>query len=57
MIISEVKMASEAPKVFISYSHESAEHEQRVLALAERLRKDGVDVQLDQYVAGTPPAG
>jgi hypothetical protein len=28
-----------------------------VLALAERLRKDGVDAQLDQYVAGTPPEG
>jgi len=25
--------------------------------LAERLRKDGVDAQLDQYVAGTPPEG
>ena len=26
-------------------------------ALAERLRSDGVDAQLDQYVAGTPPEG
>jgi hypothetical protein len=25
--------------------------------LAERLRKDGVDAQLDQYVAGTPAEG
>jgi tetratricopeptide (TPR) repeat protein len=45
------------PKVFISYSHDSAEHEERVLALAERLRKEGVDAQIDQYIAGTPPDG
>lgn len=35
--------------VFISYSHDSVEHEERLLALAERLRADSVDVQLDQY--------
>lgn len=29
--------------VFISYSHDSVEHEERLLALAERLRSDGVD--------------
>jgi tetratricopeptide (TPR) repeat protein len=50
-------MASEHPKVFISYSHDSPERAQHVLELAERLRKDGVDAQLDQYVAGTPPEG
>src|ERR1700740_3265477 len=50
-------MASEPPKVFISYSHDSPEHARRVLGLAERLRKDGVNAQLDQYVAGTPPEG
>ncbi len=50
-------MASDPPKVFISYSHDSPEHAQHVLELAERLRKDGVDAQLDQYVAGTPPEG
>lgn len=42
------------PKVFISYSHDSPEHEKRVLALAERLRSDGVETQIDQYVAWTP---
>ena len=47
-------MASDPPKVFISYSHDSPEHAQHVLELAERLRSDGVDAQLDQYVAGTP---
>ena len=34
-------MASDAPKVFISYSHDSLEHARRVLGLAERLRNDG----------------
>src|SRR5271166_1915144 len=50
-------MASEPLKVFISYSHDSPEHARRVLVLAERLRKDGIDAQIDQYVAGTPPEG
>jgi hypothetical protein len=50
-------MPSEHPKVFISYSHDSPEHAQHVLELAERLRKDGVDAQIDQHVAGTPPEG
>jgi SEFIR domain len=44
-------------RVFISYSHDSIEHERRVLELAERLRDDGVDAQLDQYVGGTPQEG
>jgi hypothetical protein len=44
-------------RVFISYSHDSIEHARLVLELAERLRADGVDAQLDQYVAGTPAKG
>ncbi|MFN0111661.1 MAG: toll/interleukin-1 receptor domain-containing protein [Blastocatellia bacterium] len=36
-------------KVFISYSHESKEHKDRVLRLAQRLRKDGVNCDLDRY--------
>jgi hypothetical protein len=50
-------MASSAPRVFISYSHDSAEHKERVLGFAQRLRKDGIDAQLDQYVGGRPPGG
>jgi hypothetical protein len=50
-------MPPSAPRVFISYSHDSLEHARRVMGLAERLRKDGVDAQLDQYVAGTPAKG
>lgn len=46
-----------APRVFISYSHDSEEHRERVLGLAERLRQDGLDAQLDQYVNGSPVEG
>jgi tetratricopeptide (TPR) repeat protein len=37
------------PTVFISYSHDSPEHADRVLALSDRLRADGIDCILDQY--------
>ena len=50
-------MVSDPPKVFISYSHDSPEYEQRILQLAERLRSDGVDAQIDQYVSGVPEEG
>lgn len=43
-------------KVFISYSHDSSEHADRVLALADRLVEDGVDCFLDQYEE-SPPEG
>jgi tetratricopeptide (TPR) repeat protein len=43
-------MAFDPPKVLISYSHDSLEHEQRVLILADRLRADGVDCMIDQYI-------
>jgi len=42
-------------RVFISYSHDSAAHRERVVGLSERLRADGIDARLDQYVNGTPP--
>jgi hypothetical protein len=38
-----------SPKVFISYSHDSPEHVDRVLALANRLRAEGIDCHIDQY--------
>ena len=50
-------MAPSAPKVFISYSHDSTEHAEAVLSLAQRLRKDGVDAWIDQYENGTPGEG
>jgi Effector-associated domain 7/SEFIR domain len=36
-------------KVFISYSHDSETHRNRVLELADRLRLDGIDANIDQY--------
>jgi len=39
----------EAPKVFISYSHDSEEHKKWVLTLATELRKNGIDIILDQW--------
>ena len=43
--------------IFISYSHDSVEHKRKVLALAQRLRGDGLEVQIDQFVKGTPDQG
>jgi len=37
------------PKVFISYSWSSSQHEQWVLDLAERLSNDGIVVVLDKW--------
>lgn len=45
------------PIVFISYSHDSDAHRLRVLALSERLRRDGYETRLDRYVNGSPPEG
>ncbi len=42
-------MVSHAPKVFISYSHDSPAHSVRVLAFATALRDHGIDVELDQF--------
>jgi SEFIR domain len=36
-------------KVFISYSHDSQAHKDRILALADQLRDDGIDCNIDQY--------
>ena len=45
-------------RVFISYAHEADNpaHGERVLALADRLRADGLESRLDQYVI-VPPKG
>jgi hypothetical protein len=51
-------MSGTPPRVFISYSHDSETHKQRVLELSERLRADGVDATIDQYIANDgPPQG
>src|SRR5512142_439813 len=49
-------MTEALPKVFISYSHDTVEHQKRVLGLADRLRADGIDAEIDQYNAA-PPEG
>ena len=40
---------SQAPRVFISYSWDSEEHENNVLDLADRLRVHGIDCHLDRF--------
>lgn len=44
------------PRVFISYSHDSEDHREAVLQLAQQLRGWGVDVHLDRFVTA-PDAG
>jgi hypothetical protein len=44
-------------RVFISYSHDSAEHLNRVWNLCERLRHDGIDCRIEQHqLTGDPRA-
>jgi hypothetical protein len=43
-----------ADSIFISYSHDSPEHSDRVLALSDTLRQLGVDAELDQYHTRPP---
>ena len=45
---------SNPPKVFVSYTHDSPKHTDRVLELSNRLRADGVDMVLDQYLDSPP---
>ena len=47
---------SHPPTVLISYSHDSPAHADRVLALSDHLRADGIDCILDQYEV-SPPEG
>ena len=51
-----MSLDSASPKVFISYSHDSQAHKDRVLELANRLRQDGLDCTIDQYEE-SPPEG
>jgi len=44
------------PRAFVSYSHDSDEHCDKVLALALQLRRDGIDARLDQFEQ-SPPQG
>lgn len=42
-------MLDRIPQVFISYSWTSKEYQQRIIELASRMRRDGVDVKLDVW--------
>jgi hypothetical protein len=53
----EDRSPSTSKRVFISYSHDSDTHREQVLGLSERLRADGIETLLDQYVNGAPPQG
>ena len=48
---------ADAPWVFISYSHDSIEHADRVLALADALCGLGIEVTLDRYIHPAPAEG
>jgi hypothetical protein len=47
----------ESIEVFISYTHDSAQHKERVLRLAQRLRDDGLNCIIDRFVEGHPEEG
>jgi hypothetical protein len=53
---SASNVGTKPPRVLISYSHDSEEHKQRVLALTRRLRGEGIDCRLDRFVRD-PPEG
>lgn len=40
---------NENPKVFISYTHDSREHADKILSFSNSLRSEGIDTILDQY--------
>ncbi len=51
-VINEEQLSNRHPIVFISYSWDDKTHKEWVLALADKLIKNGVDVRLDQYELG-----
>ncbi|WP_159394046.1 toll/interleukin-1 receptor domain-containing protein [Streptomyces sp. NRRL F-5755] len=48
--------SNSAPRVFVSYSHDSNEHRQRVLGLIQALRRNGIDAWADFFEESKPPA-
>jgi hypothetical protein len=54
---SRLEEVARMPRVFISYSHDSAIHRARVRDLAQKLRLDGIDCSIDQFVNGQPEFG
>jgi hypothetical protein len=43
------------PRVFISYTHDTQAHKKKVLDLANRLNREGIDCWCDQYIEGSTP--
>ena len=52
----QVAEAGDVRRVFVSYRHESEQHNEQVLALVQRLRRDGIDCRIDRFVM-SPPEG
>jgi hypothetical protein len=50
MTTSSSQVPAQAIRVFISYSHVSGNDSARVLSLAQRLRRDGLEAIIDQFV-------
>ncbi|MFD5039656.1 SEFIR domain-containing protein [Streptomyces sp. NPDC058377] len=48
--------SSPAPRVFVSYSHDSGDHRERVLGLIQALRRNGVNAWADFFVESDPPS-
>jgi hypothetical protein len=44
-----------SPNVFVSYAHDSEEHKQRTLELADRLNAEGINCWIDRYIEGSDP--
>ena len=53
----ELPSSQNRTKVFLSYSHDSVEHQNRVLELAQQLRADGIDCWMDVFEPETPSMG
>ncbi len=47
---------TDAIRVIISYSHDNDEHKERVRFLSDKLRDNGFDSRIDQYIEHDPPA-
>lgn len=53
----ELSSVEKRKRVFISYSNDSSEHQDRVSELANQLRADGIDCRIDLFERTTPSVG
>src|SRR5436305_3620785 len=51
-MLSDALAGDSAPRVFISYAHDSPEHRDRVLGFASFLRSQGIEAVLDTWFTG-----